>query len=55
MEGPSGAVPPPKGPPARNRVADELKEPAAPREVHFVAGLPMTAKDKIDKQALRAR
>jgi hypothetical protein len=23
--------------------------------VHFVAGLPMTTKDKIDKEALRAR
>jgi len=23
--------------------------------VHFVAGLPLTAKDKIDKKALRAR
>lgn len=39
----------------RDLVAGELKEPAAPREVHFVARLPMTAKDKIDKKALRAR
>jgi len=36
-------------------VAGELKEPAAPRAVHFVAGLPMTTKDKIGKQAFRAR
>jgi len=30
-------------------------EPAASRDVHVVAGHPMTAKGKIDKQALRAR
>jgi len=39
----------------RDLVAGELKEPAAPRAVHFVAGLPITTKDKIDKEALRAR
>ena len=32
-----------------------LNQPAALRRVHFVAGLPMTAKDTIDKKALRAR
>jgi hypothetical protein len=30
-------------------------EPAAPREMHLVAGHPITAKDKIGKQALRTR
>src|SRR5215470_3580726 len=39
----------------RDLVASELKEPAAPREVHFVARLPMAGKDKIDKKALRGR
>ena len=55
VEGPSGAVPSAGGPAGRSQAAGELMEPAAPREVHLVAGHPMTAKDKIDKQALRAR
>jgi hypothetical protein len=55
VEGPSGAVPSAGGPAARSQVAGELKEPAAPREVHFVAGHPMTAKGKIDKQPLGTR
>ena len=31
-------------------VVRELVEPAAPREVHLVAGHPITANDKIDKR-----
>jgi len=34
-------------------VAGELNEPAAPRRVQFVAGLPVTVEDEIGKQALR--
>jgi hypothetical protein len=30
-------------------------ELAAPREMHLVAGHPITAKDKIDKQTIRTR
>jgi hypothetical protein len=30
-------------------------EPAAPRGVQFVVGLPMAVEDKIGKQVLRAR
>ena len=40
---------------ARNQVAGELKEPTAPRRVHFMAGPRMAVKDKIGKPALRAR
>jgi acyl-coenzyme A synthetase/AMP-(fatty) acid ligase len=36
-------------------VAGELTEQATPREVHFVAGHPMTVNGKIDKQPFRAR
>jgi fatty-acyl-CoA synthase len=36
-------------------VAGELTETHAPREVRFVAELPMTTADKVDKKALRAR
>jgi hypothetical protein len=55
VEGPSGAVLPPKRPPVGDPVAGELKELAAPRGVHFVTGPPMAVKDKIGKRALRAR
>ena len=36
-------------------VAGELTEAYAPREVQFIAGLPTTPADKIDKRALRVR
>jgi hypothetical protein len=36
-------------------VAANSIEPAAPRGVQFVAGLPMAVEDKIGKQGLRAR
>ncbi len=39
----------------RDLVASELGRPHAPRDVEFVAGLPMTHEDKVDKKALRAR
>ena len=45
------------GPSARGSAvpAGEAGPTAAPRDVHFVTELPMTAADKIDKQALRGR
>jgi acyl-coenzyme A synthetase/AMP-(fatty) acid ligase len=36
-------------------VAGELTEAYAPREVQFIAGLPTTPADKVDKRALRVR
>ena len=49
-----GRSPPPEGRRRRNQVADKLMN-RPPLEVHLVAGHSMIAKDKIDKQALRAR
>jgi hypothetical protein len=39
----------------RGLVARELGEAHAPRDVEFVAELPMTHEDKVDKKALRVR